>query len=260
VDFKPKLIAFDLDGTLAPSKQRVSAEMAELFAELLEVMPAAIMSGAGFEQFELHLLPSLPAQARFERLYLFPTNAAECFIYKDNAWKPQYDLSFNTLERGRIRQALKESLTETGFTHVSEYKEAWGEQIEDRGAQITFSALGQHAPLEEKQKWDPTHTKRKPLYDALKCRLPDFSIGLNATTSIDITKKGVNKAYGIRRLIEMTGISVSEMLYVGDALKEGGNDAVVLQTGIKTQEVFGPEETARLIEEILHASHHTTTV
>ena len=41
------------------------------------------------------------------------------------------------------------------------------------------------------------------------------------------------------------------MLYVGDALEEGGNDSVVIPTGVKTQEVFGPEETAKVIEEIL---------
>ncbi len=260
MDFKPKLMAFDLDGTLAESKQRLSAEMGELFAELLEVMPAAILSGAGFEQFENQFLPALPADVKLERLFLFPTNAAECFVYRNGSWKPKYDLSFNPMERGRIMQALKESLAETGLNHIPEYQEDWGEQIEDRGAQITFSALGQRAPVETKKAWDPNRTKRKPLYEALKRRLPDFSIGLNATTSIDITKKGVNKAYGIRKLIELSGVSVSEMLYVGDALTEGGNDSVVVQTGIKTQEVFGPEETARLIGEVLRTTRHMATV
>jgi hypothetical protein len=259
MDFRPKLIAFDLDGTLAESKQRLSAEIGELFAELLEIMPAAILSGAGFDQFESQFLPALPTDAKLEKLFLFPTNAAECFIYKGGSWKPKYDLSFNLMERGRIMQALKESLAETGLTHIPEYTEEWGNQIEDRGAQITFSALGQHAPVEIKKTWDPTREKRRPLYEALKRRLPDFSIGLNASTSIDITKKGVNKAYGIRRLIELSGISVSEMLYVGDALEEGGNDSVVTQTGIKTQGVFGPEETARLIDEVLGAARHLTT-
>lgn len=260
MNFKPKLLCFDLDGTLAESKQRVSAEMGELLTEVLEVMPVAILSGAGFEQFEKQFLPALPEGAKLEHLFLFPTNAAECFMYTSNAWRPKYDLSFNTLQRGRIMQALKEALAESGLERIPEYRTEWGEQIEDRGAQITFSALGQNAPVEAKKAWDPERAKRKPLYDALKRRLPDFSIGLNASTSIDITKKGVNKAYGIRRLIELTGISVSEMLYIGDALEDGGNDSVVVQTGIKTQEVFGPEETARLIGDILRTTHRMETV
>ncbi|TSC68731.1 MAG: hypothetical protein G01um101456_513 [Parcubacteria group bacterium Gr01-1014_56] len=259
MNFKPKLVAFDLDGTLAESKQPVLASVGELLAELLNHMPVAIMSGAGFNQFETQLLPALPEHAHLERLYLFPTNAARCFVHKGSTWQAQYDRSFNTFERGRIMQALKEALEETGLSNIPERKKEWGEQIEDRGAQITFSALGQKAPVEEKKKWDPTREKRKPLYASLLRRLPDFSIGLNATTSIDITPKGVNKAYGIRHLVELTDISVSEMLYVGDALAEGGNDAVVIETGVRTHEVFGPEETISLIKDILHNTHLSAT-
>lgn len=252
METKPKLVAFDLDGTLAESKQPVSARMGELLAELLEKMPVAVMSGASFAQFETQYIPAMPDKAHLERLYIFPMNAARCYGFKNGGWHPLYDHSFNAFERGRIMQALKEALAETGLDSIPERKPEWGEQIEDRGAQITYSALGQKAPVEEKKKWDPTREKRKPLHNALRRRLSDFSIGLNATTSIDITKKGVSKAYGIRQLVKMTGISVSEMLYVGDALKEGGNDAVVKQTGVRTQEVFNPDETAELIENILN--------
>ncbi len=258
MNFKPKLVAFDLDGTLAESKQPLSAEMGELLAELLEKIPVAIMSGASFAQFEAQFLPGVADTARFERLYIFPTNAAECFSYQERAWKAQYDKSFNAFEKRRIMQALKESMEETGFAPEPERPAAWGERIEDRGAEITFSALGQHAPVEEKRAWDPTREKRRPLYEALVKRLPDFSVALNATTSIDITPKGVNKAYGVRRLVEMTGVSVSEMLYVGDALEEGGNDATVIETGVRTHEVFGPDETAALIRDILKSLHLAT--
>jgi hypothetical protein len=255
METKPKLVAFDLDGTLAESKQPVSAQMGELLAQLLEKMPAAVMSGASFAQFETQCIPALPDKAHLERLYLFPMNAARCYGFKNAGWHPLYDHSFDAFERGRIMQALKEALMETGLDIIPERKPEWGEQIEDRGAQITYSALGQKAPVEEKKKWDPTREKRKPLYDGLVRRLPDFSIGLNATTSIDVTKKGISKAYGIRQLVRLTGISVSEMLYIGDALDEGGNDAVVLQTGVRTKQVFGPEDTARLITSILESSH-----
>ena len=248
---KPKLVAFDLDGTLAESKRPVSARMGELLAELLNKMPVAIMSGASFTQVETQFLPSIPTSAHLERLYLFPTNASRCFGYRDGAWHILYDHSFDTFEKGRIMQAIKESLVETGLDTIPGRLPEWGEQIEDRGAQITFSALGQKTPVEIKKQWDPTREKRRPLYNALLRRLSDFSIGLNATTSIDITRKGINKAYGIRQLITLTEISVSEMLYVGDALEEGGNDAVVKETGVRTKQVFGPDDTARLISSIL---------
>jgi phosphomannomutase len=250
---RPKLVVFDLDGTLAESKQRLSADMAELIAKLLEHMCVAVMSGASFGQFEKQFLPALPSSANLKRLFLFSANASQCHTYEHTGWKPKYDKSFNVFEKSRIMQALKESLEETGLGNIAGRDPAWGEQIEDRGGQITFSALGQHAPIEAKSQWDPKKEKRRPLYEALLRRLPDFSIAMNAATSIDITPKGVNKAYGIRKLIEMTEISVGEMLYVGDALEEGGNDSVVKPTGIRTVEVFGPEETTGVIEKLLTA-------
>ena len=248
MNFKPKLVVFDLDGTLAESKQRVTADMGNLLARLLKKMPVAVMSGASYAQMETQFLPALPADAKLDNLYLFPTNAAHCYIHKGGAWTTAYDESFTLMERERILRALSEALEETKFVQPPKL---WGEQIEDRGGEITFSALGQKAPLEEKKKWDPTHEKRKPLYEALVKKLPDFSIGLNANTSIDITHKGVTKAYGIGQLAGLTDISVSEMIYVGDALGEGGNDAVVIPTGVRTQGVFGPAETAKVIEEVL---------
>lgn len=248
MDFKPKLVAFDLDGTLAESKTRMTPAMGELVAELLRHMPIAIMSGAGFSQFEKQFLPSLPDEANLSKLYLFPTNAAACYVFRNGAWHPQYDNSFSAEEKKKILTALAESMAEV---HFEKPPQLWGDQIEDRGAQITFSALGQQAPIEEKAKYDPSRAKRRPLYDALCRRLPEFSIGLNATTSIDITHRGITKAYGVKKLAELTGITIPEMIYVGDALDEGGNDSVVIETGIRTHAVFGPHETAGFIEMVL---------
>ena len=246
---RPKLVAFDLDGTLAESKQRVSSDMGELLSQLLKKMPVAVMSGAGFPQFERQFFPAFPADADFTNLYLFPDNAAQCFVYREGSWKPQYDIAFTPAEREHVLKALDEALVETGMRDVP--IRVWGKRIEDRGAEIVFSGLGQEAPPEEKRKWDPTREKRKPLYDALTKKLPEFAIGLNAMTSIDITRKGITKAYGIRRLAELSGVAIAEMLYVGDALDEGGNDAVVKETGVQTHAVFGPEETAGLINTFL---------
>ena len=246
---RPKLVAFDLDGTLAESKQRVSSDMGELLSQLLKKMPVAVMSGAGFPQFERQFFPAFPADADFTNLYLFPDNAAQCFVYREGSWKPQYDNAFTPAEREHVLKALDEALVETGMRDVP--IRVWGERIEDRGAEIVFSGLGQEAPPEEKRKWDPTREKRKPLYDALTKKLPEFAIGLNAMTSIDITRKGITKAYGVRRLAELTGVTIAEMRYVGDALDEGGNDAVVKETGVQTHAVFGPEETAGLINTFL---------
>ncbi|HVZ75928.1 MAG TPA: HAD-IIB family hydrolase [Candidatus Paceibacterota bacterium] len=254
MNFKPKLVAFDLDGTLAESKRPITAEVGELLTELLQKLPVAIMSGASFEQFQTQVLPQIPETARFERLYLFPTNAAQCYIHRGSGWHLAYDRSFNSFEKGRIMQALKEALAEQGLGDESAHPQEWGPRIEDRGAQIAFSALGQKAPVDQKQLWHDAHeSERKALRDSLARRLPDFSVLEGGLTTVDITQKGVDKAYGIRKLVELADVSVSEMLYVGDALEEGGNDSVVIDTGVHTHEVFGPDETIALINSVLDA-------
>ncbi len=251
---QPKLMVFDLDGTLAESKQRMSAQMGDLLSELLQKMPVAIMSGGSWKQFEKQFLPALPTEENLDRLYIFPDNAAQCFVHKNGAWHPQYDNAFTTTERDHILQALDEALAEVGLADPG--AKVWGNRIEDRGAEITFSGLGQDAPPEEKRNWDPDGSKKRALRDAVAKRLPEFAVGANGSTSVDITRKGITKAYGIKRLTEMTQISAEQMLYVGDALDEGGNDAVVIETGVPTHAVFAPRETEALIETILH-SHHT---
>jgi phosphomannomutase len=244
----PKVVIFDLDGTLTESKAAMTAVMGQLLARLLEKTVVAVMSGGSWAQFQKQFLIDFPPETKFDRLYLFPDSAAMCFVHRNREWQPQYNNSFDPATKQRILDALRDSIIEV---HFEQPPKLWGEQTEDRGAQITFSALGQQAPLEEKKRWDPTREKRKPLFEALKRRLPDLSIGLNATTTIDITPHGINKAYGITRLSELTGIPIDQMLYVGDALGEGGNDSVVIPTGVPTHAVSGPAETAALIEELL---------
>ena len=247
---RPRVTAFDLDGTLAESKQRMSAEMGDLLGRLISHMPVAILSGAGFAQFKKQVFPSLPPDTTLEHLFIFPVNAAQCLVYRDGDWKPQYDHSFTPAEKEEILTELHSALVEVGLGE--EPKERWGERIEDREAQISFSPLGQQAPVEAKQRWAEAYNdKRRQLHSILLKKLPNFAVAMGGMTTIDITRKGITKAYGVRRLSEHTRIPIEEMLYVGDALEEGGNDAVVLETGIPTHAVFGPHETEAFIETVL---------
>jgi len=245
-----KLIIFDLDGTLAESKSPLAPAMGVLLARLLSEMPVAVMSGGSYAQFQKQLLGGMPADANFANLYLFPTSAAQCYAWRDDDWRLLYDNPFTPEERARVFAALDESLRETGLAEPP--ARLCGEQIEDRGSQITWSALGQEAPVEAKKIWDPDRAKRAPLQAALLARLPDFSVRVNAGSSIDITRAGMTKAYGVRKLSEMLPLPISDMLYVGDALFPGGNDEIVKETGIETRQVSDPAETAAVIEEILN--------
>jgi len=241
-----KLIVFDLDGTLAESKASLDAEMTAIFSRLIDTVKVAIISGGDWPQFEKQVLSHLTAEKHLKNLSILPTCGTKFFRYK-HGWKELYAENFTDDEKKEIISSLDEAVKESH----TEVARTWGEQIEDRNTQITFSALGQKAPLDAKKVWDPKFAKRKKIKKILDKSLKGFSVQLGGATSIDITKPGIDKAYGIRKLKEILDIKISEMIYVGDALFEGGNDHPAMTTGVDCIQVRDPDETKRVIEAII---------
>jgi HAD superfamily hydrolase (TIGR01484 family) len=241
-----KLIVFDLDGTLAESKSSLDAEMATLLVSLLAVAKVAVISGGDWPQFQKQVLANLPADDHLRSLSLLPTCGTKFYQYSGD-WKKVYSEDFTTQQSEEIIRSLQKSLTSAGF----KAEKAWGEQIENRGSQITFSALGQQAPIEEKKRWDPEFAKRKKIKTILDQLIPAFSVRLGGTTSIDVTKPGIDKAYGIRKLRDTLGIAIAEMIFIGDALFPGGNDYPAKEAGVLSIRVRDPDETKRVIEAIV---------
>lgn len=244
-----KLIIFDLDGTLAKSKSAIDNEMAKLLKELLDVASVSIISGGDWPQFQKQVLDQLPKDATLKKLTILPTCGTKYYYYKKD-WTELYEENFTDAERKKILDSLQTAIKNANLN----IKKTWGEQIEDRGSQITFSALGQEAPLKEKKGWDEDFAKRKKIVEPLKKSLKEFSIGMGGTTSIDIVKPGIDKAYGIRKLKEILTIDIPEMLFIGDALFEGGNDFPARKTGVDCIQVRDAEETKRIIETIIACS------
>ncbi len=244
-----KIIIFDLDGTLAKSKQPLTEAMSIQLVKLLEKYAVAITSGAKWEQFQTQFLQNLAAPAAaLEKLFLFPTCGAAFWKWSsEQGWHEIYAENFTEAEAQKITAALEQALVEYG--HQPE--QMWGEMIENRGSQITFSALGQEAPLEAKSTWDPDHQKRQEIIKILQPRLPDYDIKFGGSSSIDITRRGVDKAYAIAKIQEHLGFQIAEMLFVGDDLRPGGNDYAVLRTGVDARPTSDPEETVKIIEELL---------
>ncbi len=241
-----KLIVFDLDGTLAESKASLDADMSRLLHDLLGIVKVAVISGGDWPQFEKQVLTHLPHDDSLANLSILPTCGTKFFRYAGD-WKKLYSEDLTPDEKAKIVAALTKAVAEAGF----KAEKVWGEVIEDRGSQITFSALGQQAPLEEKKKWDPTFAKRKKIKAILDPLIPGFAVRLGGATSIDVTKPGIDKAYGVRKLRDVLGISLKEMIFIGDALFAGGNDYPAEQAGVVSIPVQGPNETKRVVEAII---------
>lgn len=255
---KRKLIAFDLDGTLAPSKSPAPARMVELLDKLLDEYHVCVISGGRFEQFQKQLLSNLKVKpAKLKKLHIMPTCGTRYYQFdvtkKD--WLQVYAEDFSEAQKKKITAALKQAMDQLGYWE----KNVYGETIEDRGSQITLSTLGQDIVdelgdkgVELKEAWDPDNNKKQKIRDLAAAMLPEFEVRVGGLTSVDVTKPGIDKAYGMQKLIDMLSISKNDVLFIGDRLNEGGNDYPVKAMGIESLEISHWQETAATVEAILN--------
>ena len=241
-----KLIVFDLDGTLAESKSPLDVEMSHLLDSLLAIVRVAVISGGAWPQFQKQLLAQLACGEDMKNLSLLPTCGTQFYRYEAK-WELLYRENFTDAQRQKIIASLEAAMRSADW----QPERVWGEVIEDRGSQITYSALGQLAPLNAKKQWDPQFVRRKKLQAVLNTLIPEFSVRIGGATSIDITQAGIDKAYGIRKLRDILHIALDEMIFVGDAIFPGGNDYPAKEAGVLSIDVRDPHETKRVIEALV---------
>lgn len=249
-----KLIAFDLDDTLAVTKSPISDQMGGLLTRLLDNYDVCIISGGKYEQFQKQVVERLEAPVhKLARMHLMPTCGTRYYRYDElkKDWAVQYAEDLTAEEKKRIIE-----ITERLAKQLDVWPEKpYGEVIEDRGSQVSISMLGQQAPPEKKYEWAEKHSdKRLALRTEIAKELLDFEVRAGGSTTIDITRIGIDKAYGMHKLIDALDISKDEILFIGDKLQDGGNDYPVKAMGIECIEVERWEDTALVLEGILAVS------
>lgn len=243
-----KIFVFDLDGTLSKSKLPIDRGMAKLLAELTRKVKVAVAGGGKPTLFrEQFLKPLEKERANLSNLFLFPTNGASFSIYK-KGWRKEYEIKLAGKDLARIKKALKKALFETDFEYP---KRVFGSTLENRGTQVTFSALGDRAPLPLKKEWNRRRDIRPKIVRLMKKTLPDFEVRQGGLTSIDITKKGIDKGYAIKKLMEFLNAPKKDVIFFGDAIFPGGNDYSAKKAGVECVKVSGPEETRKIVDRAL---------
>lgn len=253
-----KVIAFDLDGTLAPSKSPLPDKVGEVLNSLLEYFQVCVISGGKFAQFQKQLLGGLKASPdKLAKLHLMPTCGTRYYDYDihTKSWRQVYAEDFKPAETRKIINALNKGFDDLGYRE----KKVYGETIEDRGSQVTFSVLGQdivdvlgEEGVRLKENWDADNKKKNELREYIAALIPEFEVRVGGVTSIDVTKLGIDKAYGMKKLMEILEIGKDDILFMGDRLTEGGNDYPVKVLGIDSIEVSDWHDTVVALTAILH--------
>ena len=172
-----------------------------------------------------------------------PTCGTRYYSRRQGAWSQVYSEDLSAAEKAQIVQVLEEVSRTLGYWE----EHPWGVLIEDRGSQITYSALGQAAPLDAKAAWDPDGAKKNLLVAHAAPMLPDFEVRGGGSTSVDVTRRGIDKAYGIRKFMIQIHAAPEELLFVGDRLDKTGNDYPVLAVGVPCVSVASWQDTLTVI-------------
>lgn len=176
-----------------------------------------------------------------------PTSGTRYYRWDGQRWGKVFSHDLSDEDRAKAKESLERNAREQGIwaTHV------WGERIEDRGSQITFSALGQLAPVEAKEAWDPTNEKKNRLACAVAAELPNLEVRPGGSSSVDISQRGVDKSFAVRELADILDIEVGQIVFIGDRMEPNGNDYPAAKAGTRAVKVNGPADTVKLCGEII---------
>ncbi|KFI65814.1 HAD-IIB family hydrolase [Bifidobacterium cuniculi] len=241
------LMAFDLDGTLAQSKKPMHPDMAHMLSRLTTLVPVAIVSGGTMALVESQITDVLGPEADRANMHLMPTTGTRYYRWDGHGWVKVYEYDINPRDRQEAMALLERRAREQGIWE----ERTWGERIEDRGSQITFSALGQHAPVEAKERWDPGNVKKNRLTQSLQADLPHLQVRSGGLTSVDISERGRDKSFAMRQLADALHLPMQSIVFVGDRMDPDGNDYPAAKAGVTAIEVRCPADTLLLGEGII---------
>lgn len=227
---------FDLDGTLAESKQPVGEDTARALASLASVRQWAVATGGTFDQVNMQLLSHITWLMPHERssVSAICVSGGEVWTWSADRedWIRSVIYRLTDAEKCAAESAIMTALARICYANPPK---TWGLVLEDRAAQLTWSALGQEAPLDAKEEWHRIHDIRHRICAAIN---EQFEVGgwqlkarVGGLTSIDITKLGIGKPSGISTLCRLLGFSEHDVVYIGDAFGDGQNDRTVLDAG-----------------------------
>jgi phosphomannomutase len=227
-----KHLFFDMDQTIAPARQPILESMFDLLSGTNRSI--VIVSGQEVEKIKW--------QSNNLRAYVLGQNG-------NHAIDPDGLELWNIPLEPHHRDQILDHISEVMAILDHEVNHDWS-PIEDRGAQITFSPIGNTAPVDIKKAYDPDRKKRDHLLKTIPFASEDLIVKIGGSTSLDYIHKDRHKGTNVKKLIDLLGWNKGECIYYGDGLYPGGNDEAVIGV-IDTVFVEDHLDTERKLKELL---------
>ena len=244
-----RIFIFDVDGTLTPSRQKMTKEFKEFFSEWIKKNKFYLVTGSDLSKLQ-------------EQMDFMDIEAEGIFTCCGNQfWKPDphiVNISAELIYDNKFEVPRKLNKLLGTVMSNSQYPYRYGNHIEDRGSMVNFSIVGRDCTQEQREEyfeWDKQSLERKIIANAIKEKFPELDAVIGGQISIDIYPKGKDKSQILDVIKQDRLVTPDEYIFIGDRMEKGGNDyplAQLLQNQDKpygyTYETEGPEHTQRILE------------
>ena len=236
------IFAADVDDTVCPSTRPVEPELARQLVRIQALGYSLIfISGSTVPQIE----EQLGRRLGVEHILLGATGT-HAVAHDGQQGRELYREELPADLRHKVLNAYRDLVQRHGIQPAT----SEADQLQDRGTQLTLSAIGRHAPEAAKRSFDPDGSRRRAWISELKAVLGDsVDLHVGGTTSIDATAPGVDKAWGLKRYLASSGRAGETIIYFGDQLSPGGNDYPVRPLAHCVQ-VEGTRQSLQYLEKI----------
>ena len=247
-----KIFIFDVDGTLTPSRQKMTKEFKAFFSIWSELNTFYLVTGSD--------LPKL--QEQMNGLEIHSSGIFTCcgneFWQSDPAVHPKHcDLVYEN--KFEPPEDLIEYLQEKVKT--SNYHQRTSNHIEDRGSMLNFSVVGRDCTQEQRDEyfeWDIKEGERRNISRAIGFRWTELDAVIGGQISIDIYPKGKDKSQILEHIDSDFSIPFGEQqqyIFIGDRTMKGGNDYPLAKLMEETHDCSyyqteGPEQTQKILEKL----------
>ncbi len=236
-------LVFDIDGTLTPPRERLLPEMVAALRGL--TVPFHVAAGSDLPLVQPQFLDPLWELGYRGDFEAFLNNGSAHFRCRYSE-QPRVDKMdefnfadhFGAADHAFLLKTVEEVLDDDAF-RLQAPLSIIGERLVDRGSMLNVVPIGRPrsklsgdavANRKHFARFDGKTGFRRRMYEVLKTRLArlmaekDLLIMLGGETSFDFVVAGMDKTHAVRTLLKD---GYERLVFLGDALFEGGNDSVI---------------------------------
>ena len=212
-----KKFIFDVDGTLTPSRKKITPEFFDKFFQFTEENDVYLVTGSDRDK----TLEQITREIYNNCKRVYNCSGSDVYEGDKNVYRDDWKLPED------VQSFLYDELDYSQFMIRN------GNHIEHRPGGVNFTILGRaEDPFIGRDRyveWDRQTNERHDIAERIRNQFPDLTVAVGGQTGLDIGPKGADKSQILRDFSED-----DELYFFGDRTEKGGND-YTLAEGVKSR-------------------------